>query len=169
MNGNPFYVDFGTISLPGIAFESNDSYNSLILVIYGVTTAAVNANLLDIVLLPVDECFVEAGYIPIAGTGLGPSESILNYDSYGPKRLDVNSTIPRRFIISNIENVSTGHILSGWNTNNANPLAWQPNERQRWWYFFKGSNVDPPEANHEISNSIQAFQVSRYLSMRGNR
>jgi hypothetical protein len=106
--------------------------------------------------------------IPDAGGGTYVFEpGYLEYRSPYWKLLDLNSIDPRHQIMSQVK-TTTGLTTASWLSKINSPLIYQPNIHQRWWFF-----QDHPLASFGASVthtlSAQAFQVSRYLSMRGAR
>lgn len=161
-------VDLGKVTLPPVQTDLLQTFNGLTFTIYGATSAAASVHLSDIILMPCDECILDASAIPPYGSTVVDDTSMLG-EYHGNRRFDADSTIPRRMIKTSLEDETTGNLLTNWAAHISGPLVWQPNEHQRWWYLF--NSLDPGgEGGHpEDAISVQAWQVSRYLSMRGAR
>lgn len=157
-------MDFGKITLPPLRVDSGDTVNNTIIRLDGQALGIASASLSDFILLPTDECFLDSSSddLSIGYRRLGLYTQI--------RQLYADSTIPRRQIKSDLRDASTGYVLYPWTNRIVGPLTWQPNVRQRWW-FFQTSIYTTSTKIPQVENllSVQGFQVSRYLSMRGNR
>lgn len=161
-------VDFRKILLPPLMNDLGDSFKNIILRIDGQALAAVHAHLIDLVNIPTDECFFEARMNPTADTKtFGNTQTYLEYRSGEYKILDIDSLIPRRFAKADVKDV-TGYKIVSWHIKTANPVVYQPNEHQRWW-FFQNHPLTTLGAKPYDVLSAQSWVVSRYLSMRGAR
>jgi len=161
-------IDFGKITLPPMQQDLGDTHKNVILRIDGTALAAVHAHLYDINITPTDECCWEARIVPTGDTkSYANNTPYLEYRTSEWKQLDVDSTIPRRFMRADVENVGSYKIVA-WDAKAANPATFQPNEHQRWW-FFQGHPLTTLGAKPFDVLSAQAWRVSRYLSMRGAR
>jgi len=163
-------LDFGKITLPPAQNDNGETFKNTIIRIDGqAVNVGVHGHLFDIIIMPCDKCFIETNAFsaPDVGVGTFNDEAKLNYQAGEWKRLDIDSTIPRRMIKSDVQNI-TGYTITPWANKINGPLIWQPNERQRWWFLQKdvSGGIRSSIVN---SLSLQAFKVSRYLSMRGKR
>jgi hypothetical protein len=160
-------LDFGVITFPFRQNDNGDVMYSAALRIDGQALAAVHAHLVDVWIIPCDECFLKLRAVPPIGSVTVDQLARLVYGSGSPKRLNINSLLPRRMIKTDITNTS-GTVFASWNSKSNSPIILQPNERQRWWF----AQVD--DQTYRVAGiynalSAQAFKVSRYLSMRGAR
>jgi hypothetical protein len=148
--------------------DLGDTHKNVILRIDGTALAAVHAHLYDLILIPTDECYWEARQLPTGDskvfTNPGP---YLEYRASEWKQLDVDSTIPRRFIRADVENAGSYKIVA-WDAKAASPATFQPNEHQRWWFFMNHPYATLGAKPFDVL-SAQAWRVARYLSMRGAR
>jgi hypothetical protein len=163
-------LDFGKITIPPTMNDIGETYKNIILRIDCQALVASAARLFDIVLLPIDECFLDTRAIsPPDSLVLGTinAQSKLNYDNGEWKRLDMDSTIPRRLIKTDVQ-LTTGVKVATWSAKISSPLIWQPNVRQRWWFLQSDLNPGYQSLMHD-GLSLQGWEVSRYLSMRGKR
>jgi hypothetical protein len=162
-------IDFGSITLPPILNDVGNTYKNIFLRIDGQARAAVHAHFCDLILLPIDECFMESRSVAPLGSSTIDQAAELAYMSSESKTLCINSTIPRRMITTDARGMIYG-IWSPWANKTNSPVIWQSNVRQRWW-FFQQNSLDVRQHYSDIYNSLslQAWKVSRYLSMRGKR
>lgn len=161
-------IDFKKIIMPPMLTDTGDTFKNVILRIDGQALAAVHAHLIDLINIPTDECFFEARQLPIAGTKTyTETYPELEYRSPEWKLLDLDSTIPRRMIRADTES-TTGYKIASWQVNANVPVIWQPNEHQRWWFFQNHPYALYGSKPYDVL-SAQAWEVSRYLSMRGKR
>jgi hypothetical protein len=165
-------LDFGKITLPGLASDTGEVYKNIILRIDSQAIAAGSIRLFDIILIPADECFLESRAISppdSAAVGAIDNQTKLRYDSTTGewRKLKMDSLIPRRMIKTDIIQ-QAGTMLAAWDAKITGSLMWQPNERQRWWFLQSDVNPGYQSLMHDVL-SVQGWKVSRYLSMRGAR
>jgi hypothetical protein len=157
-------LGFKKIILPNMVNDTGNVYENLILRIDGRAIAAVDVKFYDLILIPSDECLVVSNFIPATGISSSSVYSYLMYFQGYWKTLNIDSTNPRRMMITDVID-QTGNIIVPWEHRNNSPLIFQPNARQRWWFYQNQMNDDYPY----LAASVQSWKVSRYLSMRGKR
>jgi hypothetical protein len=166
------YIDFGKITLPPSQHDNGETYDSIVLRVDGSTPTNTHIHFSELILMPCDECFINTGANLDVFTFTYSAASYLGHNpanSYTTemRRLNINSTVPRRFITTEVEHETSGAVITNWSNNAISPNILQPNERQRWWFFFDSDSGS--DANISRAASVQGFKASRYISMRGAR
>lgn len=154
-------LDFGRVTFNTLI---GPHYSGVIfLQIWCEGDGAVDAELYDIILMPVDE---------YAGDYIGSNTHDVRIGDRGianPVNLDIDNVLyPKRFI-SVVEN-SAFMIASYQSIGSASVL--QANADQRVWFLtsrYPSTGNDNQRSEQFVSETVQAWAINRYLSQRGNR
>lgn len=173
---NPFLVDIGRIAIPPSTDIINTTENaSVTIALFAAsnTGGAINLDVIDVMLMPVDEWAGEFIGLPGDVDYISGNRSMAYSDWGGGGRyLFVDSiTYPKTDLRAVSKIRSTGNFVTLVKTIANRPAALNENNTQRLWFLAERftSATGDHAANIEISHSVQVYAQAHYLSMRGNR
>ena len=167
-------VDFGTIRIPFGVDAPASELGTFYLSIFALGDGAVDCDLFDFVLIPVDEWAIDtldpnpASPVVLALGDRGTGASALYY-------LDVDSiTWPKRIIRSVLKQANTlapgDASVDGWRTIANGQAIAQAHVRQRYYFLHIDTSTNPAIGSQpEVVNTVQMYNVQRYLGARGDR
>jgi hypothetical protein len=160
-----FIADMGVISIPGMALDPSNFYDSttgLNLVISLQALGHTEAWLYDIILIPCDEwiCSIELPQYPsIVGKMTAADFSWIDIDSI---------VMPTELVRCKMYDVSGGAFTSLRTITNGRAIA-HPHRAQKYWFLSSRHDgaTGPRTCGPDIVLSIWLWRTQRYLTLRG--
>lgn len=162
-------IDLGEVVYPGTSVTGELQTSNASISIYirnNDAGLAATLTLFDLILLPADECIIEA------------TDIILQDDNtavYSPLQMDIDSIkYPKKSIRTIVQNPPLSEWRMVYRPISAGPAMLQANANQRLWVFGQQRTfpfVDPDYWYGPIAatNAVQIEKAQRYFSMRGAR
>ena len=170
-------LDLGPLTIPFYGSPLPSEMNDIYLTIYLYGDGA-NCDLYDLILLPVDEWAIDTGNLNV--TSWPSTAAKLGYrnqpTSGGPTPigntyLDVDSIAnPKVPIRSTLKYYYTDLMATTYSAITPEPMIAQRGEAQRYWFLHTTLDTRSTGigSQPEIVNSVQNWNVQRYISMRGD-
>lgn len=164
-------VDFGNISIPFGVDAPASELGTFYLNVYGRGDSAVDVDLFDLQVIPVDEWAIDT----LDPNPASPVVLALGYRDYLAARaqfyLDVDSiTWPKRPIRSVLKASSNDTSVDGWRAIVNGQAIAQAHARQRYWFLHADTSSSPAIGSQpEVVHTVQMYNVQRYLGARGDR
>jgi len=158
-------LDFGRIEFPPkdalSRTEAGDVATLFINIENTIWATANTVDLYDLILIPADEWIGDfSAATDYFGLNMLGSQRILDIDSI---------TFPKRNIRAPLKVETSEEVTDIW-TPSAKTAIFQANEQQRLWFFaIKYESATERRSEPWNANSVQAYTVQRYFSMRGDR
>lgn len=152
--------DFGLVTIPDLRGDATGVSPLIIQILATATAGTGTLEYIDLILLPVDEFFVESNVIP----STSPADNTMY--------LDIDSVSgPRHVLTSTCRLIASDYIYQNCLTLSTGPWQTFPHEQTRlWWlvqnYYDSGSGWD---AHPTTLSRLRLERQARYYSLRGDR